>query len=125
MILSTIRFQLKGWERDCPREGAEPRVRPGFEYDGLGAPASLTAFSMAEVRPSLSAPRMVFMTEPERKIINVGMLFIGDQFELVGAGWMVVRMDKRLNPILLRNCLLIVNIDLSERNPVWLGVLRS
>jgi hypothetical protein len=41
---------------------------------GVEGPASFTADSMAVVRPRVSAPRMVFITDPERKMRNVGIL---------------------------------------------------
>jgi hypothetical protein len=53
-----------------------PRVRPAEENVGFAGPASLTAFSMAVVSPFLSAPCMVWITDPERKMRKVGILKI-------------------------------------------------
>lgn len=51
-----------------------PRVRPGVLYSGLLAGANLIAASTALVRARGSAPRIVLMGLPPRKIMNVGML---------------------------------------------------
>lgn len=75
VIVSMIALKLNDLESDCPARGAvPPSVRPGVEYDGAGAPASLTAFSIAVVRPRTSAPRIVLITEPDLNIIKVGIL---------------------------------------------------
>lgn len=54
--------------------GAPPKVWPGVESGEAGA-ASLAAASTAEERARGSAPRMVLMTLPLRKIRKVGMLW--------------------------------------------------
>lgn len=59
-----------------PRGVLPPNVRPAEEYTGFAGPANLTADSMAEVSSGTFAPRMVLITEPERKIRNVGMLLL-------------------------------------------------
>lgn len=51
-----------------------PRVRPGVLYSGLLAGANLTAASTALVRARGSAPLIVLIGLPSRKIMNVGML---------------------------------------------------
>lgn len=74
-ITVSINFlKLNGLDTDVPRAGCPPSVRPTEEYAGPGAPASLTADSIAVVRPRTSAPRMVLITEPALKIMNVGIL---------------------------------------------------
>jgi hypothetical protein len=75
---------------------------------------------MAEVSSETLAPRIVLITEPERKIRNVGMLCPLVSGEVVG--W--ARNDLRCNAILLGDCLLVVYIDFRECNSTWLGVFR-
>lgn len=74
-MASMYRWKLNGLLSDVPREGVPPRVWPLVENTG-GAigPASLTAFSMAIVRPRVSAPLIVLIMLPFRKMRKVGML---------------------------------------------------
>lgn len=74
-IIVSINFlKLNGLDTLVPRAGVPPSVRPTDEYVGAAAPASLAADSIAIVRPRTSAPRMVLITEPDLKIMKVGML---------------------------------------------------
>ena len=55
-------------------EGEDPKVRPGvFKYAGAFASADPAASVTAAVKPRGSAPFMVLITSPLRKIMNVGM----------------------------------------------------
>jgi hypothetical protein len=56
------------------RADGPPKVCPTVLKVGFAGPANLTAFSTAEVRARGSAPRRVWMTEPERKTMKVGIL---------------------------------------------------
>ena len=86
-IESNQPLKLYGRASDCPPRGAvPPSVRPVEPYAGVVGPASLTADSIAVVRPRTSAPCMVLMTVPLRKIMKVGILIEGSVWELKKRG---------------------------------------
>jgi hypothetical protein len=58
------------------RPPVPPSVLPGVAYDGFAAGPRRTAASIAEVRARESAPLIVLITDPDRNIRNVGMLFL-------------------------------------------------
>ena len=80
IIVSITLLKFHGLERDCL--GVPPRVRPAEEKVGTEGPASLTALSMAFARPVRSAPWIVSITVPERKILKVGILDSSSQHKV-------------------------------------------
>lgn len=58
------------------RPPVPPSVLPGVAYDGFAAGPRRTAASTADVKARESAPLIVLIMDPDRKIRKVGMLFI-------------------------------------------------
>jgi len=73
---------------------------------------------MEDVSSPTFAPRIVLIAEPERKIMNVGILcFVSSE-----TGW--EEGNVRCNAILLRDGLLGIDVDFCECDSSWLGVFR-
>lgn len=73
-MMVLIKFCVFKVPLDWRLTGVPPKVRPTGLYAGVAGPASLTAASIALVNRRESAPRIVSMTLPDRKIKNVGIL---------------------------------------------------